>query len=145
MVFPQEMNSGFDAAMKIKGHTRHKAVDTEGSPIDLQVHRTDVRDRDGASDVIVELLCKVPQVFRLFANGGYARPKLRDGLADLEVSDLIEIVEEPKQIREFTVLYRRWVMERTFAWMGRCRRLAKDFGHTETSSLAWAKLSRANS
>ena len=56
------------------------------------------------------------------------------------VSELIEIVEKPKQISGFTVLYRRWVVERTFAWMGRCRRLAKDFERTETSSVAWAKL-----
>ena len=106
----------------------------------FRVHRADVQDRDGAPDVIVELLCQAPQVSRLFADGGYAGPRLRDALADLGISELIEIVEKPKHIREFTVLYRRWVVERTFAWMGRCRRLAKDFERTETSSLAWAKL-----
>ncbi len=132
--------SGYDAAKRIKGRKRHMAVDTEGSPIVLQVHRADVQDRDGAPDVIVELLCQAPQVSRLFADGGYAGPRLRDALADLGISELIEIVEKPKHIREFTVLYRRWVVERTFAWMGRCRRLAKDFERTETSSLAWAKL-----
>ncbi len=88
----------------------------------------------------VELLCTVPQVSRLFADGGYAGPKLRDALAGLEVSELIGIVEKPKQISGFTVLYRRWIVERTFAWMGRCRRLANDFERTETSSVAWAKL-----
>ena len=52
-----------------------------------------MQDRDGAPDVIVELLCKAPQVSRLFADGGYAGPRLRDALADLDVSELIEIVE----------------------------------------------------
>ncbi len=52
------------------------------------------RTLDGAQDVIVELLCKVPQVSRLFAVGGYAGPKLRDAVADPGVSDLIEIVEK---------------------------------------------------
>ena len=132
--------SGYDAGKKIKGRKRHMAVDTEGSPIVLQVHRADIQDRDGAPDVIVELLCKAPQVSKLFADGGYAGPKLRDALSELGVSELIEIVEKPKQISGFTVLYRRWVVERTFAWMGRCRRLAKDFERTETSSVAWAKL-----
>ena len=53
--------SGYDAGKKIKGRKRHMAVDTEGSPIVLQVHRADIQDRDGAPDVIVELLCKAPQ------------------------------------------------------------------------------------
>ncbi len=69
------------------------AVDTEGSPIVLRVHRADVQDRDGAPDVIVEFLCKAPQVSRLFADGGYAGPRLRDALADLGVWELIEIGE----------------------------------------------------
>ena len=56
------------------------------------------------------------------------------------VSELIEIVEKPKDAKEFTVLYRRWVVERSFSWMGRCRRLAKDFERTVDSSLAWSKL-----
>ncbi len=75
--------SGYDAGKKIKGRKRHMAIDTEGSPIVLQVHRADVQDRDDAPDVIVELLCKVPQVSRLFADGGCAGPKLRDALSEL--------------------------------------------------------------
>ena len=88
----------------------------------------------------MEFLCKVPQVSRLLADGSHAGPKLRDALVDPGVSELIEIIEKPKQISGFTSLYRRWVVERTFAWMERCRRLAKDFERTETSSVAWAKL-----
>ena len=66
--------SGYDAGKKIKGRKRHMAVDTEGSPIVLRVHWADVRDRDGAADVIVELLRKAPEMSRLFADGGYAGP-----------------------------------------------------------------------
>ncbi len=132
--------SGYDAAKKIKGRKRHLTVDTEGSPIVLAVHSAAVQDRDAAPKVIVGLLRKAPEVSKVFADGGYSGPKLRDALARRGVSELVEIVEKPRQIKAFTVLHRRWVVERTFAWMGRCRRLAKDFERNEASSLAWARL-----
>ncbi len=81
--------SGRDAAKRIKGRKRPTAVDTEGSPVVLRAHRADVQDRDGAPDVIVELLCKAPQVSKLFADGGYRRawregPVSRAGFTDIE-------------------------------------------------------------
>ena len=132
--------SGYDAGKKIKGRKRHLTVDTEGSPIVLSVHPADIQDRDAAADVLVDLLRKAPEVSKVFADGGYGGPKLRDVLARRGLPELIEIVEKPKGVREFTILPRRWVVERTFAWMGRCRRLAKDYERTEASSLAWARL-----
>ena len=81
-----------------------------------------------------------PGVSKVFADGGYGGPKLRDALARRGLSELVEIVEKPRQVKAFTVLHRRWVVERTFARMGRCRRLAKDFERNEASSLAWATL-----
>jgi len=132
--------AGYDAGKKIKGRKRHLTVDTEGSPIVLTVHTADIQDRDAAADVLVDLLRKAPEVSKVFADGGYGGPRLRDALARRGLPELIEIVEKPKGVREFSVLPRRWVVERTFAWMGRCRRLAKDFERTETSSLAWARL-----
>ena len=130
---------GYDAGNRIKGRKRHIAVDVEGSPIVINVHPADVQDRDGAPAVILDLLAVTPTVRTLFADGGYQGPKLRRTLASLGVSDLIEIVEKPRDVKAFTVLYRRWVVERTFAWMGRCRRLSKDFERTLASSIAWAK------
>ena len=132
--------AGYDAGKKVKGRKRHLTVDTEGSPIVLSVHPADIQDRDAAVDVLVDLLRKAPGISKVFADGGYGGPKLRDALASRGLPDLIEVVEKPKDVREFTVLPRRWVVERTFAWMGRCRRLAKDFERTEASSLAWARL-----
>ena len=132
--------SGYDAGKRIKGRKRHIAVDTEGSPIAVRVHPADVQDRDGAPEVILAMLAKAPEVSILWADGAYGGPKLRGALARRGVNELIETVEKPKDIREFTVLSRRWVVERTFAWMGRCRRLAKDFERHEENSLAWARL-----
>ena len=131
---------GYDAGKKIMGRKRHLVVDVEGTPLALRVHAADVQDRDGAPEVIEELLRRAPTIRKLFADGGYQGPKLRAALEDLGLSELIEIVEKPKHVKGFTVLYRRWVVERSFSWMGRCRRLAKDFERTLESSLAWSKL-----
>jgi len=132
--------SGYDAGKRIKGRKRHITVDVEGFPIVIAVHEASVQDRDGAPDVIPGMLEKAPQVTKLWADGGYAGPKLEDALKDRGLGSIIEIVRKPKEIKGFTVLYRRWVVERTFAWMSRCRRLAKDFERTLASSLAWAQL-----
>ena len=132
--------SGYDAGKRIKGRKRHVTVDVEGFPIVIAIHEASVQDRDGAPEVILGMLEKAPQVTKLWADGGYAGPKLQDALKDRGLGSIIEIVQKPKGTRGFTVLYRRWVVERTFAWMSRCRRLAKDFERTLASSLAWAQL-----
>ena len=131
---------GYDAGKKIPGRKRHLVVDVEGTPLALRVHTADVQDRDGAPEVIEELLRRAPTVRKLFADGGFQGPKLRAAPENPGTSELIEIVEKPRHFKEFTVLYRRWVVERSFSWMGRCRRLAKDFERTLESSLAWSKL-----
>ncbi len=132
--------AGCDAGKKVKGRKRHLTVDVEGFPIALRVHEADVQDRDGAPAVILAMLEKAPQVTKLWADGGYAGPKLEAALAAHGLGSIVEIVQRPRETRGFTVLCRRWVVERTFAWMSRCRRLAKDFERTLESSLAWAQL-----
>ena len=122
------------------GRKRPIVVDVEGSPIVVEVHAALVQDRGGAPAVIVALLEVAVYVEKLLADSGYAGPKLHDALKELGVSELIEIVPKPKGAKGFTVLSRRWVVERTFGWMGRCRRLAKDVERTVASSLAWVKL-----
>ena len=131
---------GYDGGKKVVGRKRHITVDVEGSPIVVEVHAASVQDRDGAPAVIVALLEVAVCVKKLFADSAYAGPKLQDALKELGVSELIEIVPKPKGAKGFTVLSRRWVVERTFAWMGRCRRLAKDVERTVASSVAWVKL-----
>ncbi len=132
--------SGYDAGRKIKGRKRHATVDVEGFPVAVQVHAADVQDRDGAPDVILAMLEKAPEVTKLWADGGYAGPKLEAALAEHGLGSILEIVHRPKETKGFTVLYRRWVVERTFAWLSWCRRLAKDVERTLASSLAWVQL-----
>ena len=126
---------GYDAGKKIKGRKRHIITDTAGNMVGLTVHTADIQDRDGAVSVITTIRRLYPWLRHLFADGGYAGDKLKDALADLGKWTL-EIVRRSDTAKGFEVLPRRWVVERTFAWLNRCRRLAKDFEATITSAVA---------
>ena len=132
--------AGYDAGKKVKGRKRHIAVDVEGLPIEIAIQPASTQDRDGAPAVILGMLEKAPDVAKIWADGGYQGPKLAAELERLGLGSALEIVKKPKDAEEFTVLYRRWVVERTFAWMSRCRRLAKDYEGSLESSLAWSQL-----
>lgn len=127
---------GFDAGKKISGRKRHIVVDTLGLMVGLVIHSAGIQDRDGAPDVLKTILKRWPWLRHIFADGGYAGPKLRGRLEKVGKFTL-EIVKRSDQANGFEALPRRWVVERTFAWLGRCRRLAKDFEKTIASSEAW--------
>lgn len=127
---------GFDAGKKVKGRKRHIIVDTTGLIVGLVVHAADIQDRDGAPAVLKSILKRWPWLRHVFADGGYAGPKLRGALQKVGKFTL-EIVRRSDTAKGFEVLPRRWVVERTFAWLGRCRRLAKDFERTIASAEAW--------
>jgi transposase len=127
---------GFDAGKKIKGRKRHIVVDTLGLLVGVVVHAADIQDRDGAPAVLKSILTRWPWLRHIFADGGYAGPKLRGALRKVGKFTL-EIVKRTDKAKGFEVLPRRWVVERTFAWLGRCRRLAKDFERTIETAEAW--------
>ena len=127
---------GYDAGKKIKGRKRHIVTDTAGHLVGLQVHAADIQDRDGAVGLLASIRSLYPWLRHIFADGGYAGDKLRDALAALG-RWTIEIIKRSDKANGFEVLPRRWVVERTFAWLGRCRRLAKDFEATIASAVAW--------
>ena len=132
--------AGYDAGKKVKGRKRHVVVDTLGLPLVAQVHPANVQDRDGAPAIIAELQQAMPSVVKVWADGGYSGPKLALALAALPAAPDLEIVPKPDGQQGFAVLPRRWVVERFFGWLGRCRRLAKDYERRVTSSLAWLQL-----
>ena len=131
--------SGYDAGKKVKGRKRHILTDTSGFLISILVHTADIQDRDGAVDVLKRICQRFPWLRHIFADGGYAGDKLRTALAKAG-NWVIEIIKRSDQAKGFEVLPRRWVVERTFAWLGRCRRLAKDWEATIASSTAWAMI-----
>jgi transposase len=128
---------GYDAGKKIKGRKRHIVTDTQGNLVGLVVHPADIQDRDGGSLALASIRRLHPWLRHIFADGGYAGAKLRGALAKMGRWNL-EIIKRSDRAKGFVVLPRRWVVERTFAWLGRCRRLAKDFERTIASATAWA-------
>ena len=128
--------AGYDAGKKIKGRKRHIVVDTLGLMVGLVVHSADIQDRDGAVAALKTVLRRWPWLRHIFADGGYAGPKLRAALRKVAKFTL-QIVKRTDKAKGFEVLPRRWVVERTFAWLGRCRRLAKDWEKSIDSAEAW--------
>jgi len=128
--------SGYDAGKRIKGRKRHIVTDTTGLLIGLEVHGAGIQDRDGAPDVLKAVGARYPMLRHIFADGGYAGPKLRDALKAIG-RWTIQIVKRSDTAEGFEVLPRRWVVERTFAWLGRCRRLSKDWEKSIASAEAW--------
>jgi transposase len=128
--------AGYDAGKKIKGRKRHIVVDTLGLMVGLVVHSADIQDRDGAVVALKTVLRRWPWLRHIFADGGYAGPKLQAALRKVAKFTL-QIVKRTDKAKGFEVLPRRWVVERTFAWLGRCRRLAKDWEKSIASAEAW--------
>jgi transposase len=127
---------GFDAGKKIKGRKRHIITDTIGFLIGFVIHTADIQDRDGAVHVLNSIRRTHPWLRHVFADGGYAGPKLRGKLEKIGCWTM-EIVKRSDKAKGFEVIPRRWVVERTFAWLGRCRRLAKDWEKSILSAESW--------
>ena len=123
---------GYDAGKKVMGRKRHAMVDSDGRALKLLVHPADVQDRDGAVPLLRQSRPRHPFVERAFADSAYSSPRVANA-----TSITIEIVRKFADQTGFVVHPRRWVVERTFAWMGRNRRLAKDFEHSIRSATAF--------
>jgi len=131
--------SGYDAGKKIKGKKRHILVDTVGLLLHAVVHKADIQDRDGGVLVLETLFGMFPFLKKLFADGGYQGPQFQKALARILPQLTTSIVKRSDRAKGFEVLPRRWVVERTFAWLNRCRRLAKDFENLTRNALAFLR------
>ncbi len=117
------------------GRKRHIVVDTIGLLLAVVVHPADIQDRDGAKLVLSKLIGRFPRLKVIWADAGYAGQLVDWAL--IMAGWLLEIVKRPKDSHRFEVVPRRWVVERTLAWLGRCRRLSKDYEELPQSSEAW--------
>lgn len=122
----------------MKGRKRHIVVDTIGLLLAVVVHAADIQDRDGAKLVLGKLLGRFPRLRLIWADGAYAG-QLVDW-ASAWGGWLLEVVKHATKLHTFEVLPRRWVVERTFGWLGRNRRLSKDYEELTESSEAWVHI-----
>ncbi len=111
-----------------------------GLPLTAIVHGADGQDRDGGPLVIENLGNLHLLLEKIFADAGYQGPKFRDGVAAIRKQLVVDIVKRSDYAKGFVLLPKRWVVERTFAWLGRCRRLAKDWENLTRNALAFLKL-----
>jgi len=133
---------GFDAAKKVRGRKRHLVTDTQGLPLALLVHPANIQDNHGAVPLLAALRQTFPRLRYVVADRVYRGDKLRKAIAAFG-RWRIEIVTRSERTGSFKPEPTRWVIERTFAWLGRNRRLAKDFERTTASSEAWFLIASA--
>jgi transposase len=116
---------GYDAGKKVLGRKRHIAVDTDGRLLMVHLTPADISDSAGAQTILDGIRKRWPWVKHLFADGAYDRLKLMEKAAFLDFS--VEVIRRSDSQAGFQVLPRRWVVERTFGWMTRWRRLVRDY------------------
>ncbi len=109
------------------------------------VHAADVQDRDGGALVMATLFGLYPLLLKLYADGGYQGVAFQRAVKKILARVNLEIVKRSDQAKGFVVLPKRWIVERTFAWLGRCRRLAKDWECLNVKALAFLRLASIRS
>lgn len=123
---------GYDGGKKIKGRKRHIFVDVVGLVLGIVVHKASTQDRDGAKLVFTRFKLQFPSIKKIWADGAYGG-KLISWVSDF-INWTLEIVKRPRNKKEFEVLPWRWIVERTFGWLNKYRRLSKDYEYLTDSS-----------
>jgi transposase len=132
---------GYDAGKKVNGRNRHIVTDTLGLLLMVMVTTASVQDREGGADILKLTHTWFPSVQLVFADGGYARRLVARAKRYWKIT--VELVKKPPDQRGFSVLPRRWVVERTFAWLMRWRRLVRDYERlpeTHEAFVKWAMI-----
>jgi len=128
---------GYDAGKKINGRKRHLLVDTLGLVLGVLVTAANVPEREGAQRLLTGVLGWFTWLRRLWVDGGYSGPEFAQWVRGLRPKLVVEVVKRCGKATGFAVLPRRWIVERTFGWLMRHRRLVRDYERTETSAEAW--------
>jgi putative transposase len=122
----------------VNGRKRHILVDTLGLLLVVVVHAANIQESDGAKLVLGRARGRFPRLRLIWADRGYKEHVV--AWARAATGWLVEVVAKPTGQRGFAVLPRRWVVERTFAWLGRNRRLSKDYEALPETHEAWVHI-----
>jgi putative transposase len=128
---------GYDAGKKIKGRKRHLLVDTLGLVLGVLVTAANVPEREGAQSLLGRVLVWFTWLRRMWVDGGYSGPDFAAWVKTIRPKLEVEVVKRSDDVSGFKVLPRRWVVERTFGWLMRHRRLVRDYEYCESSAESW--------
>ncbi len=128
---------GYDAGKKTKGRKRFILVDTLGMLLGVAVAPAHTQERAGARSLLEALLPKVGSLKKLWVDGGYNGPEFAEWVRGRAPRLDVEVIKRSDDVRGFQVLPKRWVVERTFGWVMRHRRLVRDYERTESSAIGW--------
>jgi putative transposase len=131
--------SGYDAHKNVKGRKRHLLVDALGLPLSVYVTSADAQDRVGAQRLLAGLKPLLPRLKKIWADGAYRGEKLA-GWCKEQGGWELKIVERSADTEGFAVLPHRWIVERTFGWLMRNRRLSKDYERKVQTSETYIKV-----
>ena len=131
-------HKGYDAGKKVSGIKRHMAVDTQGLPHAVAVTTAEVTDRQGALGAFERCADQLKPVRSVLADGGYTGTPFAQGVQE-KLGATVPIAKR-SELHTFAVIPKRWVVERSFAWLEKCRRLWKNCERSLNSSLQFVLL-----
>lgn len=131
-------NKGYDAGKKVSGIKRHVAVDTNGLPHALCVTTANITDRDGAILMFTSGKGNLSSVTNVLVDGGYSGENFAQSVKEI-IGAKVEVAK-PNELHKFAVIPKRWVVERCFAWLDKCRRLWKNCERKLNTSLQFMVL-----
>lgn len=129
---------GYDAGKKISDIKRHIAVDTNGLPHAIGITPANVGDRDGALDIFEQYKNNLSRVEKVLADGGYRGEKFKEAV-EIVINATVEVIKR-SELHTFKVVPQRWVVERSFAWLEKSRRLWKNCERLLASSVAMVQM-----
>lgn len=131
---------GYDAGKKVSGIKRHIAVDTQGLPHAVAVTTAEVTDRKGALQALKRCKSNLRRVVRLLADGGYTGKPFARGVQDILGERVSVQIAKRSELHRFEVMPQRWIVERSFAWLEKNRRLWKNCERKLNTSLQFIHL-----
>ena len=135
-----DSDRGMDGNKKIKGRKQQTVVDVLGLPMAISIHEANIHDSVGAESVVKVMAGRFPRLKKILADGGYRGETLSDTVRKTLGCELSIVLRPDESPKKFSVIPKRWIVERSFAWIENFRRVALDYEFYSESSLAMLQI-----